>query len=90
MYKLEMRESLRAWLLHCTPSKVLQMHSFHIVQKRRGETVLQAFLLFLPKKLPFQLVNKSITANRRTHVMSNKENSKCVCVYIYIYIRIAL
>lgn len=33
MYKLEMRGSLRARLVLCTPLKVLQLPSFHIVQK---------------------------------------------------------
>lgn len=67
VYRLETKESLRDWSMHCSPSKVLQLCSFQIVQKRQREVILQAFFLFLPTKLLFQPINKSFSKYGRTH-----------------------
>lgn len=50
MYRLETKESLRDWSMHCSPSKVLQLCSFRIVQKRQREVILQAFFSLLAHK----------------------------------------
>lgn len=67
MYRLQTKKSLRDWPMHCSPSKVLQLCSFRIVQKRQREVILQAFFLFLPTKLLFQPINKSFSKYGRTH-----------------------
>ena len=75
--RLVMRESLRAWIVHCSPSKFLWFRFFQIVHKKQRRIVLQTFLLYLPTKLPCHPSNKSLTEKRRTHEMPKKEKSKC-------------